>query len=284
MTNKNIKYGSKAIVDFFSNRRRKWNDFYPSEKWVFEKVANEKDGLGEILDVGCACGGLGRALSERFKLASYTGVDICKEAIEWARRKQKFSLPTSFIAGDIVNLRLTRQYDTVVSLSCADWNIQTNKIIDACWRRTAKGGYFIISLRLTPKKGINNISKSYQYISCSKDKRGSGIANYVVFNFKEAIKLISGLSPSPGFIGAYGYWGKPSPTAVTPFAKLIFTVFYIKKCFNPLLKIPGFQTGDRNLQNGFCFGERASPFRPGGSTNSKSDLKTEFNLPIECFY
>jgi len=35
----------------------------------------------------------------------------------------------------------------------------------------------------------------------------------------------------------------------------------------PLRKIPGLQTGDSNLRNGFCFGEGASAFRPRDSTS-----------------
>ena len=41
--------------------------------------------------------------------------------------------------------------------------------------------------------------------------------------------MIKNLQPIPKFIGAYGYWGQPSPTAVTPFKKILFVVFYIQK-------------------------------------------------------
>ena len=229
MLNKNIKYNSKELPEFYSCNRKKWDDFYPSERWVFDKIAGEGNKLGDVLDVGCACGGLGAALSEMFALNSYTGIDIHDGSIELAKRERKLSIPTYFIAGDILEANLNNHYDTVVSLSCADWNIETEKIIKACWYRVDNDGYFVISLRLTTGKGINNISESYQHINTSGKEISPEIANYVVFNYKEIISIFKKLKPSPALIGSYGYWGKPSPTAVTPFNKLVFAVFYIRK-------------------------------------------------------
>jgi SAM-dependent methyltransferase len=229
LPNKNIKYNSKKLLEFFSFNRQKWDEFYPSERWVFDKIGGKDKKLGDVLDVGCACGGLGAALDERFILASYTGVDVHRGAIDWARRHQKLSIPSYFITGDILEVDLNNRYDIVVSLSCADWNIEAEKIINTCWEKVDKDGYFVISLRLTALEGINNIKESYQYINPSGKEKDPEIANYVVFNFKEIVSIIKGFSPSPELIGAYGYWGKPATTAVTPFDKLVFAVFYIKK-------------------------------------------------------
>lgn len=233
---KNIAYKSKEISEFYSSHRQSWSELYPSERWAFEKAAGDKKTLGNLLDVGCACGGLGVALNERFALDSYTGIDINKNAIDWARKHRRLSVASKFICSDILEQKLENLYDTVVSLSCADWNIETSRIIHTCWKRVKKGGYFVVTLRLSPKKGINNIKKSYQYINYSGKDSKPELANYVVFNFKDALKVIRGLSPSPELIGAYGYWGKPSATAVTPFNKLVFAAFYIKKTTEDLFK------------------------------------------------
>ncbi|MDP2939796.1 MAG: radical SAM protein [Candidatus Omnitrophota bacterium] len=160
MLHKNIIFNSKQLLEFYSCNRQKWEEFYPSEKWVFEKIAKDNKIFGDVLDVGCACGGLGVALSNRFILNSYTGVDIHKDVIGWAKGEQKLTITANFICGDVVNLDINRQYDTVVSLSCADFNIETNTIIKKCWSFVKPGGYFIASLRLTDKKGINNIQRS----------------------------------------------------------------------------------------------------------------------------
>lgn len=249
MVNRNIKYKSKQILEFYSSNRQRWDVFFPSERWVFKRISDKIGTFGDILDVGCACGGLGRALSEKFVVSSYTGVDINKDAINWAKEKQKLGIPINLIAGDIVELELINRYDMVVSLSCADWNIETDKIIDACWERVTPGGYFVISLRLTTEKAINNIEKSYQYINFSGDEEKPEVANYVVFNFREALMMINELSPAPETIGAYGYWGTPSSTAVTPYGRLVYAVFYINK----------------------------------GIRDSIQSIKSEFSLPLEVF-
>ena len=228
----NIVYTSKQIADFYGNNRRKWDDFYPSERWVFERIAGEKEGLGDVLDVGCACGGLGLALQDRVPLRSYSGIDINADAIAEARNKSKLLVPSLFIAGDILQADIQGEYDTVVSLSCADWNIETAAIIKACWDRVKTGGYFVISLRLTTGQGVNDIQRSYQQINFSGKDQTPEIANYVVFNFKEALGIMHALTPAPALIGAYGYLGSPSSTAVTPFDAIVFAVFYVKKSAN----------------------------------------------------
>lgn len=246
----NIEFKSRQILTFYSSNRKKWEEFYPSERWVFERIVREKGSLGNVLDVGCACGGLGNALSEKFILNSYTGIDICKDAIEWSQQKPKLSIPATFIRGDIIAIDLSdKYYELVVSLSCADWNLETNKIINACWKKVKPGGYFVISLRLTPEKGINDIKRSYQYINFTGDEKDPEVANYVVFNFRDALSMMGKLTPYPELVGSYGYWGEPSSTAVTPFDRLIFAVFYLKKSID----------------------------------NSTQIINAEFSLPIDIF-
>lgn len=227
--NKNIVYKSEQLLSFYKNNRKSWGDFYPSEKWVFQKIAKQNKGFGDVLDVGCGCGGLALALGKQFTINSYTGIDINRQMIEWAKIKLLLPMPSKFVLGDIIHKRFNKRYDSVISLSCVDWNILTIKMINACWQKVKPGGYFIISLRLTAGKTINNIKESYQFINFNKSKEKPEIANYVVFNFNDAIILLSSLLPSPGLLGAYGYWGKPSSTAVTPFSRIFFTVFYLKK-------------------------------------------------------
>lgn len=226
MNNKNIRYNSGEIVSYYSKSRTKWNEFYPSERWVFERISMERS-LGSILDVGCACGGLGMALNERFSIESYTGVDVNKDAILWAKQCCKLTVPSRFMIEDILNTKDVDFFDLVVSLSCADWNVETDSIIDKCWKHVKDGGYLVMSLRLTNLSGVNDIERSYQMINFSGKEVIPEKANYVVFNFKDALQKLMRLHPR--LIGAYGYWGIPSQTACTPFKKLVFSVFYIKK-------------------------------------------------------
>jgi SAM-dependent methyltransferase len=229
---KNIIYKSPQISKYYSNNRQRWDDFYKSEKWVFERIAGEKKSLGKILDVGCACGGLGNALGEKYSFHSYTGIDINSDAITFAKHNIDFEHPVTLINDDILNMDVKPEFDIVVSLSCADWNIETEKIVTACWRGVKEDGYFVISLRLTKMEGVNDIHKSYQYINFFDDDAKPEQANYVVFNIWDAFKLLKNLLPQPLLIGAYGYWGKPAETAKTSYNDLVFAVFYLKKGSN----------------------------------------------------
>src|SRR5688572_30335979 len=99
----NIVYTSREIVTYFENHRRRWDQFYPSERWVFERIASPTGGIGSVLDVGWAAGGLGLALQEHLRLECYVGVDINPFLIDAARQRLgMFRMPASFLHGDIL--------------------------------------------------------------------------------------------------------------------------------------------------------------------------------------
>jgi SAM-dependent methyltransferase len=223
---KNVEYKSIQISEFYKTHRMEYKDFYDSEKYIIEKIFNDK--AKSVLDIGCACGGLGRALSIKFNISEYTGVDINKKAIQWAIDNNHLNIPCQYIADDILNLRV-KKADIVFSLSCADWNIETKAIIEKSWESVNDGGYLVISLRLTKYKSINNINDSYQYIDFFEKDDKQEKANYVIYNINDALKMFTTFTPVPIEINAYGYYGKPSTSAVTPYSKLLFAVFAIKK-------------------------------------------------------
>ena len=55
--NNNLTYSTSEISKFFMSHMRCWDEFYPSEQTIFEKVNGEGE-FGHLLDVGCATGGL----------------------------------------------------------------------------------------------------------------------------------------------------------------------------------------------------------------------------------
>jgi SAM-dependent methyltransferase len=238
----NIAYKTTELRDYYQNHRNSWQSFYPSERWIMEHISDVSGSYPSVLDVGCATGGLATALAERFSLGSYLGVDINSAVIEHARKTHASSPSRQFICGDICQNEVSKSihhqaaeaehgFSHVFSLSCADFNLEPMKIISNCWKQVRPGGYFVISLRLTPELSVNDISRSYQYISFAEDG-GTGseeIANYVVLNFQDALNLAAGLLPQPANVTAYGYWGSPSAAAVTPYKKLVFGVFAIQK-------------------------------------------------------
>jgi len=246
MSGENIEYKTKKIAEYFSINRVKWDQFYPSEKWIFERVAGPDGQMGSILDVGCAAGGLGLALGERFSLTEYVGVDINAPAIEHAGTKRpQYSCPCHFICGDILTIDSlpTDKYDKVFSLSCADWNIATEDIISECWKYVRVGGHFILTLRLTPQQSLLNFSESFQYIYFEERMPAKAVevekAPYIVLNVHHALAILANLQPRPDHIMAYGYWGSPSPTARTKYDRLVFTALAVRKGNNDRKDIPG---------------------------------------------
>ena len=235
----NIHYLSEEIGSFYSTNRVKWNQFYNSEKIIFEKIFSQSDSIKTILDVGCACGGLGQALNERFGILNYAGIDINKSAIEHAKTiHDSFPFKSNFLCGDILESNESidnNKYDLVTSLSCADWNTETKKILEKCWSLTADNGYFIFSFRLTNQKSLSNISEGFQYVhfgNVSTLKGNEEIAPYVVTNINEVFKILNSFIPKPLKTFAFGYWGSPSELAVIPYDKIVHSVFAIQKSKN----------------------------------------------------
>lgn len=232
---RNIVYQTGAIGDFFVNRRRHWSDFYPSERSVFELLVTRGASFKRVLDVGCAAGGLGDALSERFgSIVSYTGVEINRHAAEVGSTLSAVSgFTKTFINADICHCRELegQSFDLVTVLGVADWNIDAEGIVAKCWERVAPEGHLVLSLRLTPDKTVCDITRSYQYIWYKPEPPpvDAERAAYHVFNVGEAISWLTGQAPRPENLYVYGYWGKPSATARTPYKQLLFSVFALRK-------------------------------------------------------
>ena len=235
----NIAYTCDELTQYYCTHRNSWKDFYPSEHAIFELVAGHENQLGRVLDAGCGAGGLGRALQERFSLDSYTGVDIHGGMIEAGRRMGGYTIPAELAVGDVAKCDTLdpEGYDNVVSLSCADWNVKTLSIISTCWNHVKPGGNFILTLRLTTGPSATDLETSFQYICFEdeppRDKEGLEIAPYVVFNVQDGLNMLARLEPTPSLISARGYWGTPSPTAVTPYERLLFTALAVRKPCSP---------------------------------------------------
>lgn len=232
---KNIAYQTDRIAAYYAANRRRWTDFYRSEQSVFERIAAERGALGRVLDVGCAAGGLGEALVERFgSVSTYTGIDINRQAIEAARAAAgRLAVPSELIVGDICDCAELgqRTFDVVTALSVADWNVDAQGIVAACWDRVAAGGDLIMSLRLTTAASVRDIARSFQYIwfEPMPVPNDAERAPYNVFNVTEAIAWLSAQVPRPEKILIHGYWGTPSQTARTPYERLIFSVVALHK-------------------------------------------------------
>lgn len=223
---KNLHYQSDAIERFYRQHRISWDQFYLSERTVLEQL-----GLNvstSVLDIGCGCGGLGLALRERFGINEYTGIEI---NIQAARAASEMNSRGRFLAADVLELKSNEiseeSYDLVASLSCIDWNIEFDRMLEKAWRYVKPGGYFLSSFRLesTASDSIE-MDKSYQYINFEGQKEGEK-APYVVLNPPSLMARLNALNYSG--IRGHGYWGRPSATAVTPYNRICFAVLALEK-------------------------------------------------------
>ena len=226
----NIHYKTSELSKYFSKNRIKWNDLYESERNVLNYINPIK--TTNTLDIGCGCGGLGLALKEKFSLNFYTGVEINKEASNQALKMNK---DATIYNGDFLKINFQRRYGLVVSLSCIDWNKEFNAMLEKAWSLVIENGYLVISLRLTLDEGINSITDSFQYINYENKLEGE-IAPYVVLNYKSWLDKLQNLQ-NLNHVYAYGYYGTPSSTAITPFKKVCFSVFALNKSDPSKLKI-----------------------------------------------
>lgn len=225
MKSNNKSYKTNNISKFYSVSRNKWRQFYESEKKVISDC--NINSRMRVLDIGCGCGGLGSALQDRFGIRKYSGVEINSKAYMMA----KVMLPAGiFLQGDFLAMPIQKfeknGYHAVISLGCIDWNIEFNRMFAKAWKLVRPSGYMIISLRLTAERTIQSIRSSYQYINFQMKKKGEK-APYHVLNAREVGQKFAKLNPSR--LMAYGYWGKPSATACTPFTKVCFSVFALQK-------------------------------------------------------
>lgn len=231
---KNKVFETENLEKYFSKNRIKWKDFYKSEKKIISFIKPKKENL--VLDIGCGCGGLGLALKEKFGVSNYFGIEINKKSVLTAKKMNKKGI---FISKDLLNLTnkelKKNTFNYVFSLSCMDWNNNYLKMLKKAWSYVNEGGFLIATFRLTDKKSINNLSKSYQYVNYEGKKKGEK-ARYVVLNVNKNFRDLKNLNPSQ--IIAYGYWGSPSISAVTKYSKLCFTAIAIqKRKKNELFKI-----------------------------------------------
>ena len=221
----NIAYQTDQLARYFKSNRIAWEQFYDSERAIIGQLAPGRH--HRILDIGCGCGGLGLALRDRFGVERYTGVEINALAVEAGRMMNP---AVEIYCGDILELSRgvlrDASYDVVFSLSCVDWNVQFSDMLATAWSHVAEGGSLVATFRLTIGEGCGDMEKSYQYINCDGSQEGERAA-YVVLNAGALIHILRSFNPAS--IHAVGYWGSPSATAVTPFEKLCFAAFSIRK-------------------------------------------------------
>jgi SAM-dependent methyltransferase len=226
---RNINYRTDELVKYFAHNRIAWEQFYESERVIIGQL--NLDRHRAVLDIGCGCGGLGLTLRDRFGVRNYTGVEINPQAAAVGR---SLNPDARILSGDILEVGAGElrgsEFDAVFSLSCVDWNVCFDEMLVAAWSFVVPGGHLVATFRLTDGPGCNDLGRSYQYINYDGIREGER-APYVVVNAHELLRRLSDFHPSE--IRGFGYWGAPSKTAVTPYDRLCFSAFSIRKPSGP---------------------------------------------------
>lgn len=221
----NIAYQTDQLARYFAQNRVTWQQFYESERVIIDQLCLDRHHT--ILDIGCGCGGLGMALRDRYGVENYTGVEINELA---ANAGRMMNPEARILCGDILDLSQNtlreKRFNVVFSLSCVDWNIRFSDMLTAAWNHVLPEGCLVATFRLTVEEGCDDIERSYQYINFDGVLEGER-ASYVVLNAKTLMQQLVSFNTSE--INAYGYWGAPSSTAVTPYERLCFAAFAIGK-------------------------------------------------------
>ena len=257
---RNYVYRTPELAKHYSHQRASWSDFYPSERAVIERL--ELGAGSRVIDMGCACGGLGVALRERFEVVDYWGVDINSECIE---RAPTVCPHGQFVAGDFLDIteRLPRDFDLAASLGCADWNVQTEDLLRALFAHVKVGGHLLYSCRLSQDQPRSpGVTCAAQDIVFDEDVGASACpeeAPYKVYRLEQVLGLLLGLGPVREII-AHGYFGDvPKTVKGLPWKRVFYLVCAVERASEdgpPRLRL--------NVDPGLLVGEHAGHGIPEG--------------------
>ncbi len=121
------------------------NDLYKIKNYIFNIISEEQIKDKEILEVGCGTGVLTAKLS--LYGAKTTGTDISNTSLNMAKQLfNKYELKGKFINDDIINTKITKKYDIVISLGTLHHTENPEKAFENLVKLTKPNGMIIFSL------------------------------------------------------------------------------------------------------------------------------------------
>lgn len=218
-------WSTEDIKRFYSDNRIEWHQLYKSQKKILEKIDIKSS--NSVLDLGCACAGLYKILNKKYLIKDYTGIDINLQCINYSKELYK---DIELINADVSDPnfdRIKRKFDLVISfgfIDCSNFFYQTfDKIINYVDEK----GLLIFDLRVTNKKELIDINKSYQYLNYNGKKIGEKIP-YNVLNIQNFTKYLNEKYKECDYF-SYGYNLKPSANAILEYDEICFSTWIFKK-------------------------------------------------------
>jgi ubiquinone/menaquinone biosynthesis C-methylase UbiE len=127
------------------------NRFYVQ---LYHRVATQTDLSGKrVLEVGCGHGGGASYLTRTLQPASYTGLDLNRDAVAFCRRRHNL-LGLDFVHGDAQKLPFPDQsFDAVVNLESSAAYPHFSRFLAEAARVLRPGGHFLYA-DLRPSEGV----------------------------------------------------------------------------------------------------------------------------------
>ena len=212
----NVVYTDDYHLSRYKNYRQTFNELYPSEQYIFNQI--NFDVNDSVLDIGCATGGLGRILNQQYNIDNYVGVEICTNMVSYANETYNQKI----INIDILdyNVSESEKFDKVISLSCIDWNIDYDLMLNHAFNLVKDNGWLILTLRFTNEKSLKDVNVAYT-------NAGSDKAQYTVINFVEFMNWVQSQPIKQTIIK--GDWGNIKNNTVCPYDKLCFSAIGLQK-------------------------------------------------------
>lgn len=129
--------------------------------FIFVHTPGNEPPLRKVLDVGCGDGTTLQKLSDNY-LADYYGLDLTKELIDIARRRNIENC--EFFEGDAVEIPFKDEYFDIVYTQRLLVNIQTwedqQRVVDEIHRVLKPGGYYLLIEGFTDGLEKNNLARN----------------------------------------------------------------------------------------------------------------------------
>ena len=208
MSNREINqpdpFETDYFVNWYDNYRCSLDDLFPSETHYLKEFCYSAENL---LDVGCAVGGMSKIILELNQKIHYEGVDISEKMIDQAKKNYP-NIP--FYVVDGIELPYSDEhFDSVLSFGTLVHEQKWKDLLTELWRVTSN--QLILDVRLTSEQPtLSNIKRSFVV-------DGSNMPYpYVVINSSEFFMFIQDELNGIKSINAYGYWGRANEFTTMP--------------------------------------------------------------------
>ena len=180
-----MNWGAKNVVDYYTENRNSISKLYESEKKLINKI--EKKKIFKILDFGCAAGSFCEIFLQRFKKATYTGLDKEKKLILFAKNKFSCERKANFLLHKGQRIQIKKNKFELTFCTSVLHHIKNYKLIIKDLIKISNKYIFIDSPRVhfqKDKVAIMNLSNRFK----SKGKVNN--VKYYIVNIKKYLKYL----------------------------------------------------------------------------------------------